>query len=111
MQVIRQFVFHFVFSMPGDSEQSQVEPYHVAGELMFNLALQWGQGGQRVQFFKIRQDLPVDSVCEFLSAAGVVIKESMTFPVHFTAFVIISLSRLQDALGSISVGSGQPSSE
>ena len=44
MQVIRQFVFHFVFSMPGDSEQSQVEPYHVAGELMFNLALQWGQG-------------------------------------------------------------------
>ena len=50
MQVIRQSVFHFVFSMPGDSEQSQVEPYHVAGELMFNLALQWGQRGRGCNF-------------------------------------------------------------
>ena len=59
----------------------------------------------------MRQDFPADSVCEFLSAAGVVVKESLTFPVHFTALVIISLSRLQDAFGSISVGLGQPSSE
>ena len=64
-----------------------------------------------MQFLKMRQDLPVDSVCEFLSAAGVVVKESLTFPVYPTAFVMMSLSCLQDALGSISVGSGQPSSE
>ena len=59
----------------------------------------------------MRQDLPVDTVFEFSSAAGVVIKEFLTFPVHFIAFVIISLSRLQNALGWILMGSGLPSSE